>query len=363
MMSRLSVVLLIALCLANVAAAEVVRWVPAAAAVDGRFGTQWTTDLWIFSRVVDAPITVSIAFLTTAEGTMTPTEVALEIPPSTAVEIQDVITTLFGYRASGALRLRSEYDFDARTRTSNDGGDAGTFGQGIPAVADDAAFVEGRLLGAANIPGDAGTRSNLGLLNLSEDETEVWVFVFAGPGSTELIGQARVELGSFGWSQDDVFDLVGAATRTTPNATITYVSLGETPVIGYLSRVDNISGDGTYLMPFTARIIRTIPRAWQVEIEVGYSADVHDVQVVYTGMDGQDVTVTDAETGWTSGTLDFTSGDTFCYVANATADTSGWLDIQITRRVDNGGAWEDHSSQAYISGGPALTLEECWTLD
>ena len=107
-------------------------WIPAAASNPGLQGTSWTTDLWLQSRVIGAPMEITAAFFAYRAGTPSPSETTIVLQPGEHRQIADAVATLFGEDRPGAIRLRSDDPFFAQSRTANDGGDAGSFGQGIP---------------------------------------------------------------------------------------------------------------------------------------------------------------------------------------------------------------------------------------
>jgi len=335
-------------------AAETIQWIPAAASSPGLFGSVWTTDLWIYNRVADRSITVYLAFLPEQDGIASPVEVSVEIPVLDRVDIQDVVGSLFADSRAGAIRLRSEHEFEARSRTFNTGGDVGTFGQGIPAIASSALRPAVILLGASHAPTGNGTRTNLGVLNPNSEPIRPFVFVY-GDTLQDVLGQARVELGPLGWWQGNVFDLIGE-TAAVENAMVFVFGFDiDEPVISYLSVVDNASGDGTYLEAVDGIPAHTEPLDWTIGITV---------------------TATDATLNQMTVTIDDTEPEVFadlsnevivtleshvgrfemCYAVDATAIASGRVHIDI--RAETSYGYEGGSSSS--SGGSGeFTVERC----
>lgn len=264
----LSVILVLVALSVTPLCAETIRWIPAAASNSGLHGSQWTTDLWIYNRVADRAITVYLAFLPDVDGAVEPVEIAVELPVLNPVHIQDVVGSFFGENRPGAIRLRSEHLFEARSRTVNSGSGVGIFGQGIPAVAKDALDVLGVLLGASNLPTANGTRTNLGLLNTSDDEVNVFVFIY-GDSYQDYLGRAEIELGPYGWWQGNIFDLAGISSAVD-NAMVTPFVLSEfsQPLISYISVLDNASGDGTYIQAVDSLPAYTEALDWTIDIDV-----------------------------------------------------------------------------------------------
>ncbi len=360
-MRSLVVICVLSLLLLPVAGgAETILWIPAAASNTGLQGTQWTTDLWLYSRVTDAPIEVAAAFLPDQLGIAEPTEVTIQLPEGEVVEVSDAVATLFGESRPGAIRLRSEHPFSAQSRTVNSGGTTGTYGQGIPAFPppDQANSPDGLgydLLGGANIPGADGVRTNLGIVNTSDQELELYVAA-EDDRTGEPLGLVTVELGPFGWLQTDVFALLGAGDRT--------VELGHVAVAGrdldslflvYLSRVDNRSGDGAFLAGLSGEMVRILPHPFEVELVVTYDGGATVSEVTYTLGDASTVTVPSPASGYTTGPLQCTSPITFCYTVTGDA-TSGSITVdRYVTRVDTGSLSHSRTTQS----GVLVNISKC----
>ena len=336
MRSRIVLCVIAFLALAGLAGAETILWIPAAASNPGLNDTQWSTDLWLYSRVVDSPIEVFAAFLPNQAGAADPTEVTIQLPQRQVVEISDAVATLFGDSRPGAIRLRSEHPFWAQSRTFNDGDDDGTYGQGIPAfpppmqTGPTQVYV---LMGAANRPGTDGARTNLGIVNTGAETREV-IFGVRDTATGDVVGATEVELGPDGWYQADVFQAVGAADQTVDLAE---VQVGVTSPAGnllaYISRVDNRSGDGAFLAGVTGEFVRIVPRPWEVELVLSYSTPVVVDELTYTAPDGTTVTVPNPVSGYSTGTLDFISPATFCWTVTG-ATHGGTVTVDIYTSVD-----------------------------
>ena len=360
-MRRVLITTMVVLLISGLAAsAEEVRWLPVAASNTGLNGTVWTTDLWIFNRALDAPIEVKLAFLPDVAGTTTePVEVTVTVPAFTSVVIHDPVGSLFSESRPGAIRLRSEHLFEARSRTYNDGGAMGTYGQGIPALAPSEALGGGVLLGAANIAGEDGVRTNVGILNPDTDDQKALVVIYdQATGAT--VGAKHVDVGPLGWTQFNPFELVGAADTDVSDAVVVVVSLPG--VYTYLSRIDNRSGDAVFVLPFDATDVRLLPRDWTVQVTLTYSSSTTLSAFTYTGEDGADVTVESPASGWTA-TLGFISPATFCYTANGEAgEDGGSIDVELLLGPE--GEQPARSAQhTENDGAGTLALHKCIDLD
>jgi len=320
-------------------AAETIRWIPAAASNDGAFGTRWTTTLWIHSLATDAEISVFASFYPDQGGVAEPEEIAINAPPGQPVEISDVVMEVFGISRAGAIRLRSEHPFEARSRTANDGGAGGSFGQGIPALDPDEALPFGALLGAANTPGDDGVRTNLGVVNPGDMDAPLAVFIWKyGPtGELEYMGFKQFVVGAHGWTQENLFGLVGDEDEFIENAWVV-VSADNNPdqpenrVFSYLSRIDNRSGDATYIEPFLNPVYWVEPESVDVRYSVSAPVGLSLYSVSHPDDGGETVTVFEPSSDWSADGL-AVLGQTVC--------------LQVTAKVESGGS---DSLEACIEG-------------
>lgn len=323
---------LVLLFVVEAAAAEVVRWIPAAGSNPGNSGTHWSTDLWITSLTVDRPIDVHLAFLSGSLEGAEPDEVTVEVPPHTTILLKDVVNSVLDESRPGAIRLRSDFPFEAQSRTFNTAGGNGTFGQAIPAIAASQTELGPRrwmLIGAANRPGEDGVRSNIGLYNMTEWETEVRLTVTSQETGQE--SDTTVSVAGYGWFQANVFELVGAADEEVENATV--MVFGPNPrVSGYLSRIDNRSGDGAFFLPIDADYVYSTPGEWQVTLTLHVSVNVD--ALVYTGPQGWDVVVDEPEGGWST-TFTIESPAEFCF--EVWAPNGGHASVVLELDRSNGG--------------------------
>ncbi len=353
-------VIVIALFIAPATTAEEL-WIPAAASNSGLHGTMWTTDLWLQSRVLDAPMEIIATFHPDQAGTTAPEEIVIELQPNAQVEIRDAVASLFDENRPGAIRLRSEHPFSAQSRTANDGGTNGSFGQGIPAFSATEAVEAFTFLGAANRPGAGGVRSNIGILNLGDEEERVDIFA-RNAETLEDLGVVRFNLGPNGWFQADVFELLDIEDQSITLADVSVLGAG-TSLLGYLSRVDNTSGDGTFIAPSIGEFIRIASGTWELKAVLIFE-DAYMDWFRYDTPEGS-VTVDDPVSGFTTETLYFTAPATFCARAVGNAGSGpGWgtMEIKIDRR-QNGGTW--HRGRHHYSTEPSGSMDQeyCVELD
>lgn len=320
---------LIALIVSVSGATETTRWLPAAASNPGLQGTMWTTDIWLYNNVFDSENTVFLAFLPDTTGTVEPEEVQITLPPLGQVEIHDVVNTLFGENRAGAIRMRAEHRFEVQSRTFNSGSGTGTFGQGIAAVPSPASSGEGVvLLGASNDPSDDGVRTNLGVLNPNPETVHVLVFV-SGPTTSDLLGFTHFAIGPFGWWQGNVFELIDHASEVVETAWVYAISDDpELAIIPYLSRVDNASGDGTYIQGLDGQSEYTRPVDWTIEIAItAPNATVDSLTV--TIADGESQVFEDPDETVTLTAEDMLGPFTTCWSVEGTSPADSWTSVKV----------------------------------
>lgn len=349
------VVLVLASC---TAVAEEELWIPAAASNPGLHGTAWTTDLWLLNRVIDMSIEVTAAFFPDREGTATPEEAVVTLDAGSQIEIRDAVMTLFGEHRAGAIRLRSEHPFSAQSRTANNAGSSGSFGQGIPAFSPTDTTEAFTFLGSANRPGNGGVRTNIGLVNLGDEEETVSIFARDAETRSDL-GVRQITIGANGWFQDDVFSLLDIDQQVVELADVAVFGAGAS-LLGYLSRVDNRSGDGTFIAPTIAERVHGAPGTWELKAVLTFEdAFMHWFE--YDLPDGTVVRVDDPDSGFDTGTLYFTGPATFCTRTSGEAGPGpnwGVMEIKIDRR-QIGGTWYRGRHQYSTEPTGSMDQEYC----
>ena len=354
------------------AAAEVIQWIPAVASNPGAQGTRWTTDVWLYSRVQDAATEVHIAFLPAGDENPDPVEVTVEIPAHSVRRLADVVFSMFGAHRPGALRLRSELAFEARSRTVNSGGDAGTFGQGIEAVPDgsgpgaplpDDPNLGQRswvLLGATKRPGNDGIRTNMGLFNTVDEGRWVSVVVYDAATGAPLVG-GQLTLGAYGWFQVNLFDYFGLGVTAVDRAYV--VVRGRPGIRGYLSLIDNRSGDGTFVAAADGQPVFAFALTWRMQMTLETTGDVTVTSWVDTDPDGGDVTVDDPANGMTVEAVITPPPNEFCYDIRARAGAGGGELKITTLSWRNGEPHDGHVASMGSTGAGPVNLAQCFPLN
>ncbi len=225
-------------------------YVPAAARVQGKLGSYWTTDLWIYEQGA----TVIHLWFNRSDADNTNVDSVVVHLNGPVTQITDVVGSLFATQGVGSIHYLADGPVTVTSRTWTTADNAGSYGQTIAGVP----------LDRASAPGDgqAGTlrmladqlpdfRSNLGLVNVSGVPVTVAVDMFtadgsAAPGSSSF----QVDLEPYGMTQiNDVFARLGSGTRRGL-VIRAGVSSADGAILAYLSTADNRTNDPSYQEAF-----------------------------------------------------------------------------------------------------------------
>jgi len=208
----------------------------------GANGTYWRTDVRVCNPS-SSPISITAEPL----GFPSAPTIPLEVPAKGILDLPDVLSR-FGISApsAGALRFRSAASFLVFGRTQNvdpSGQRPGTFAASQAAIP-----VPARLLG----PGQTGSfsgveqsarfRSNLALL--ATENGAAGELTLRGPGGA-AVATAPFALAANTWLQKGVADWFPGAS--VPAASRVDVTVSSGSADGYLSRIDNATGDPVVL--------------------------------------------------------------------------------------------------------------------
>ena len=225
-------------------------YVPTAANADGRFGSVWTTDLWIYHQGAS---TIHLWFNPAGDDNTGVESVVLTLADPVTV-LEDVVGTTFGTTGVGSIHYLADGPVLVTSRTWTAADHAGSYGQTIPGVpVEDAAVPDTGHAGTLRMFIDHadGFRSNLGVTNISGVPVTIEVEIFtadgaAAPGNTSF----SVQLAPFGMTQ--INDLMARLTSWTRDGLIVRagVSSSEGAVLAYVSTVDNATNDASYQQAF-----------------------------------------------------------------------------------------------------------------
>ncbi len=208
--------------------------VPAVAHGAGAAGTFWTSDLAV-ANPGPAPASYRLELLVGEVQT----SVVLELGPGESRRHADLVASVFAATGTAALRVVPTAGAVAvASRTSTPGG-RGSYGQGVPAVAEEATG-GGRLV----LPGlaESGSfRTNLGLVNPGDEDLAATVALYRGDGS--LVGTLeRVVPASSLVVLTRAFAVAGDAEVASGYAVVTTATPGAR-LLAWSSVVDSSTGD------------------------------------------------------------------------------------------------------------------------
>jgi len=178
------------------------------------------------------------------------------LPPGRSLRYSDVLGSVFGLEAGvkGSLRIDVQQGRVMATSRTYNVTDEGSFGQFIPGIPTYAAARRGDVIYTAQIINTQEYRCNLGLANLTDSGFNLKITLYNRDGGT--IGSVVRRLPYNGFAQWSISSLFGAATRLIGWLKVEIhegdgEDEGIPAVLGYLSVVDNLTGDPTYI-PLTS---------------------------------------------------------------------------------------------------------------
>jgi hypothetical protein len=221
-------------------------YIPAAANGEGRFGSFWTTDVWIYQQGASV---VHLWFNPAEQDNSDGQSVVVQLD-GPAVHISDIVGSLFATQGIGSIHYLADGPVSvvSRTRTAAPGG--GEYGQTIPGVPVCDASLAGTGQGGALrmlVDQKAGARANLGIVNVSPVALTAAVEIFTADGQ-EAPGDSAftVDLAPFDMTQvGDVLSRLPAGEREGLIIRVGVTS-AEGAILAYLSEVDNTTNDASF---------------------------------------------------------------------------------------------------------------------
>lgn len=225
-------------------------YVPVVAKAKGKFGSFWTSDLWIYHQGA----TVIHLWLNKPGQDNTDGEsvvVALDEP---VVFIPNVMETLFGTEGSGSLHYIADGPVTVTSRTWTPGDEGGSYGLTLP----------GEAIGAASFAGSgqagtlrvvvnqrSGFRANFGVVNVAPVAVTVLVEIFTADGEPAPGDSSfALDLEPFGMNQ--VNDILKRLPTGERDGLIIRAGVTSTEgaIFTYLTDVDNETNDSSYQAGF-----------------------------------------------------------------------------------------------------------------
>ena len=209
-------------------------WIPAVAHTDGVGGARWRTDLEFFNPGTGDLITR--VELVGREGVIAST--TIHVPDGWVLSFPDVVAELFETEGAGALRISPIPGLVMATSRTYATTPDGSYGQGIPGVAERRSFTEGERGYLPGLRQDAGFRTNIGFANTGERPIEIIVTSHSANGDGS---KARASVAGSSWIQ---------ANQPLPEGTAYATVTSDNPgaeYLAYASVVDRATDDPTYI--------------------------------------------------------------------------------------------------------------------
>ncbi len=210
----------------------------------GANNTLWRTDLSLVNLFV-APAVATLELRTLNGNRAGQEKVEISLEPGATVVLRDVVAEFFASDRAGTVTVSGTEGLSAIGRTFNDAEDAGTFGQLVPGidVTGDRVLRPGMTGHLAQLEesDSEGRRTNLGLVNLSDEQTRVRTIFFDDSGN--LLGSLVFQLEPNQSIQVNRI-LREVTIDEVRNARAEIVIEGSTGRVAvYASSVDNRTGD------------------------------------------------------------------------------------------------------------------------
>jgi hypothetical protein len=218
-------------------------YIPAVANTKGRFGSFWTSDLWIYHQGA----TVIHLWLNKPGQDNTDGQSVVINLDEPVVFIPDVVGTVFGTEGSGSLHYIADGPVTVTSRTWTPGEEGGSYGLTLPGRPVSAAsFAGSGQAGALRVVVNqrSGFRANFGVVNVTPVAVTVLVEIFTADG--------ELAPGDSSFTLDQVNDILKRLTAGSREGLIIRagVTSEEGAIFSYLTDVDNTTNDSSYQSGF-----------------------------------------------------------------------------------------------------------------
>ena len=216
---------------------------PAAASTAGAFGTKWRTEAMLINPS-QAPLKYTLYYTSAGQNGLqdfiprTGTLQARE-----GVLVADLLKDAIGLEGqAGSARVVADGPMRAFTRTFNDLGGLGTYGQGIPLLERSTAIPLGGKGHMTGIRSDDDFRTNIGFQEVHSLPTQVRIRFYDPAGS--LLAEGETFVPAYSWVQYPVSEW-GLGSVEAARAEVEVLSGGA--VLAYASVADNRTGDPVFI--------------------------------------------------------------------------------------------------------------------
>jgi streptogramin lyase len=238
------------LALSGPASGKVTLTVPAGASKAGLNGTFFHTDLWLMNRSFTSPVVATLTYRCATGLACGNAVQAVTLPARQSAMLTDVIGRTFSAPStSGAIEVSwptTSGPVSVSSQVSSPLPPAPAFGTLVPALPLAAAKMHAVFIGVESGGSLAsGSRSNVGAYNPQPVPVDVTFALYKGDGTT--LGTYSRTYGPNEAYQlyPNVFDLLGVGSTAATDA---YLVVSATaPVFPYVTVIDNVSGDSSFL--------------------------------------------------------------------------------------------------------------------
>jgi photosystem II stability/assembly factor-like uncharacterized protein len=210
-------------------------WIPAVAHTTGVGGVEWSTDLTICNPGSGDLITK--VELLGPDGVLATTTV--HVPDGWVRSFPDVVADTLDFDGAGALRITPTLGLVMATSRTYATTPDGSYGQGIPGVAEGEVFAAGELGYLPGLRQDESFRTNIGFANAGDGPVEVIVTAHEADGGS--LGTSNHHVEGSSWVQ-----LNQPLPEGTAYATVASTTPGA-KYLAYASVVDRETDDPTYI--------------------------------------------------------------------------------------------------------------------
>lgn len=222
-------------------------YIPATANGEGRFGSFWKTDVWIYQQGASV---VHLWFNPAGQNNADAQSVVVQLD-GPVVQISDIVGSLFESEGIGSIHYLADGPVSVVSRTWTAAPEGGGYGQTIPGIPVGDASSAGTGQGGALrmlVDQKAGARANLGIVNVSPVALTAAVEIFTADGQ-EAPGNSSftVDLAPFDMIQlNDVLSRRLLAGEREGLIIRVGVTSTEGAILAYLTDVDNNTNDASY---------------------------------------------------------------------------------------------------------------------
>jgi hypothetical protein len=225
-------------------------YVPVAASVHGKFGSFWTTDLWIYTQ---SATTVHLWYNPSDHDNTDVSSMVLTLQ-GPVTYVHDVVGSMFQSTGKGSLHYLADGEVVVLSKTWTPATQGGTYGQmayGVP-LADASAAGSGQVGSLRMLVNlTQGFRVNVGLVNVTGVPVTVSLEAFLADGSpVPGFTPMNVTLQPYDMQQlDAIFAALGGASYDGVAIRATVTST-EGAIVSYVSQVDDTTNSGSYQQAF-----------------------------------------------------------------------------------------------------------------